>query len=255
MYPLKHQKLLLPDVAYHWRRFVEGSPTAEELSDLLLAGFWRGELILRGDGRAPLSREAALGALRDTVVGAQGIDQVAVDLAFWAKDEEGELGPRERWRPDGGVEVDPRTRVRLPATPQDWSEEVLEAAFAALAEVSLKRLPLTFRFGVDAQQVLKADFARFCDLNGYARPAFWFGPSERKPQPRTTAATVARFHRWFAQQVQGPQLYSREDYCRLAQREFAGLSASQFNEEWGRSAPEAWKKPGRRRGLLTLPQD
>ena len=171
-------------MAHHWRRFVEGSPTAEELFDLLLAGFWRGELILRGgDGRAPLLREAALGALRDTVVGAQGIDQVAVDLAFWAEDEEGELGPRERWQSDGGVEVDLRTRIRLPATPEDWSEEILEAACAALAGVSLMRLPLTFRVAIEAQQVLKADFARFCDLNGYVRPAFWFGPGEGRVVP------------------------------------------------------------------------
>jgi hypothetical protein len=247
MYPLPNDRLTFAAVAHHWRRFVEGSPTAEELSDLLLAGFWRGELILRGgNGAMPLVCEAALGALRDTIVGAQGIDQVAVDLAFWAEDEEGELGPCERWQSDGGVEVDLRTRVRLPATPEDWTGEILEAAFAALAGVSLKRLPFNFRVGVDAQQVLKADFARYCDLNGYFRPAFWFGPGEGRVVPASLNHTILGFQRWFAKQIVGPKLRSKTEYCRLARETFPGLSAKQFHEEWDRSAPDSWKMRGRR---------
>lgn len=246
MYPLKHEQLAFTDVVHHWRRFVEGSPTAEELSDLLLAGFWRGELILRGgDGRAAFLREAALQALRDMVVGAEGIDQVAIDLAFWAEDEASELGPRERWLADGRVEIDLRSRVRLPAALEDWSEEFLDAAFANLAEVGLERLPLAFRAGIHAQQVLKGDFARFCDLNGYARPAFWFGPGEGRVVPASAHHTILRFQRWFAKQILGPKLQGRPGYCRQAQEMFPGLSEKQFDEEWDRSAPESWKKGGR----------
>jgi hypothetical protein len=247
MYPLPNDRLTFAAVAHHWRRFVEGSPTAEELSDLLLAGFWRGELILRGgNGATPLVREAALGALRDTIVGAQGIDQATVDLAFWAEDEAGELGPRERWQADGGVEVDLRTRVRLPA-PEDWSAEILDAAFVHLAEVGLDRLPRTFRAAIERQQVLKADFARFCDLNDYKRPAFWFRPGEGRVVPASSNLTILKFQRWFAKLIVGPKLRSKTEYCRLARETFPGLSAKQFHEEWDRSAPDSWKKQGRRR--------
>ena len=247
MYPLEHKQLPVADVAHHWRRFVEGSPANNELSDQLLSGFWRGELILRrGDGRAPLSREAALGALRDMVVGAKGSDQVAVKLAFWSEDEESELGPRERRLANGGVEVDLRTRIRLPVASEGWSEEILEAAYAILAEVTLARLPIDFQVAIHAQQVLKADFARFCDLNNYTRPGFWFGPGEGRAAPASANHTIRRFQRWFAKQILGPKLHSKPGYCRLAQELFPGLSAKQFDEEWDRSAPDSWKMRGRR---------
>lgn len=254
MYPLKHKQLPFADVVHHWRRFVEGSP-ANDLSDHLLAAFWRGELILRGgDGRAPLSREAALGALRDMVVGAQGIAPTPLALAFWAENEEGELGPQVRQLPNGGLEVDPRTRVRLPAGPHDRSEEVLEAAFATLAGVRLKQLPSEFQVAIDAQQVLKDDFARFCDLRRLKRPEFWFGPTERKAQPTRMNHDIVGFIRWFAREVQGPQRYAKNDYMILAKRSFTTLSDNRFIQEWARIAPKAWQKPGRRKGLLNLPK-
>ena len=173
------------------------------------------------------------------------MDQVAVDLAFWAEDEEGELGPQECWLGNGGVEVDPRTPVRLPAAVEHWSEEILDTAFARLAEVELKRLPRTFRVAIEAQQVLKAGLARFCDLNGYARPAFWFGPGEGRAVPASAHHTILRFQRWFAKQILGPKLHSKSGYRRQAQEMFPGLSEKQFDEEWDRSAPDNWKKGGR----------
>jgi hypothetical protein len=112
LYLIRREQLPLVDVTHHWRRFVEGSPTAEELCDLLVAGFWRGELLLRGgDGRALLACETSLEVLRHRVAGASDLGDLASGLTFWTGDEEAELGPRAHLRPDGTAAVDLRARI------------------------------------------------------------------------------------------------------------------------------------------------
>ena len=248
MYPLKEPQLRLSELARQWQRFIAGSPTTEEVCDRLMAGFWGGELILRGaEDQAPLARAAVLELLESTVnrpaEQAAGIEAaVGTRIAFWRDDEQAELGPVVKYLPDGGAEVDVNHRLQLPAQGAAAAEDLLEPIFAHLAKIPLRDLPANLQIGLHNLLVAKSDFALFCDLNTYARPPFWFGPSERKPGAKRRLGDLTGFIAWFADQVSGPQRYSKDDYFEVAKRQFPSLSLESFRQEWRRSALAAWQK-------------
>src|SRR5262249_47724076 len=73
-----------------------------------------------------------------------------------------------------------RKRIYLPHDPTKWTPEVISKAVAVLAECQIGDYGESFALSLLNVSVSKEDFAAFCDVNSYERPAFWFSTRTEK---------------------------------------------------------------------------
>ena len=232
MWPLKDKTLPLQELAELWAGSLPGHPVAKVVDDLLSA-FWRSDLIAEtvpaGDARAVL-----LG------IAARQADHPG--LLFIAP---GEAAPPEIIDLcDGGALVDVRTRIHWPAPADADEADARRKAYETMAEVGLDAYSPTVAPLLSAIAISRAAFGAYCEVNGYALPAFWFA---KRAAPGTSGAAV-RCQRWLRAQVaKGDKPGSKAVLRKQAMKEIPDLKERAFDRAWQEVVPPDWKAGGRPR--------
>lgn len=236
MYPLTDRTLRLPALAGHWARDLPQRPAPDQVLDLLLRAFWRGDLDARlpdAEGPDPDARRRLLEAC------ARFPDHPG--LLFVGAP--GEAPPAVVRLPDGSAEVDMRVRVAWPAAPEARTAEAFRAACHALAGAPFGGFSGLARPALACLAVHQDAFAAFRHGRGYRLPAFWFA----REAAASSAGAATRFRRWLRAEVaagHGKRL-PKGGYLAEAQARFPGLSQRSFAEAWEEVVPAGWRRRGR----------
>ena len=174
MYPLSNTILSLSGIAHHWVRDLPQKPSEAEVLDYLVQSLWRGDYeTFASAGTGIISRRQALRA----------VAQSAPHPGFTICPTAESVPPSKTPADAGGVTVDLTVYVVLPNDERDWSADVVEAAYEALAACSLHAFAKSFVIGMWGQSLTRDQFEAFCDLRGHRRPGFWFGEPTRASAP------------------------------------------------------------------------
>jgi hypothetical protein len=166
-------------------------------------------------------------------------------LAF--VEHEDEIPPFATMLPDGRVEFNSRTRIKLSADPTMWTDAEVDAACDTLTSFSYldyseSVLPLLMWSRIHRDQ-----FAVLCDTYGWPRPSFWFPAAHRSSRSATKSADVVKCRRWLRDQARLVIRPRKNDLLTEAKHRFPSLSQRTLHQLWCELAPEAWHKAGRPR--------
>jgi hypothetical protein len=171
MYPLPDTTLTLPELAKHWVRYLPRKTPKAEVLDYLVQSLWRGDFeTFASAAGGIISRRQALRAVALS----------APHLGFTLCPTAESIPPATTPTDDGGVIVDTTIYIVLPDDERDWSADIVEEAYTALAACSLNAFAQNFVIGMWGQSLTRDQFGAFCDLRDHRRPGFWFG-DELKP--------------------------------------------------------------------------
>jgi len=163
MYPLVETFLSVYQIAVHWRRDLPQHPPLSEVIETLVAAIWGGDL------RATLG--AGERSLRDELLGWLLKSSPHPGILI---DDTDVLTPAVSPTAEGGVLVDVRNRINLPCDSTAWTADVIGRAYGVLAKCKFDDYNDTFKTLITFLKIVQSDFAAFCDVRGYERPAFWF---------------------------------------------------------------------------------
>jgi hypothetical protein len=177
------QPLSFPEVADYWSREMKPPASRDELFELLVKAWWRGDLV-------------ASGAQRVDVV--KAIHKFPPSwVTFEANQEIKEL-------PDGIVEV--RRFVPLPKSkPDSWMDDDCTVAFQVIAEIwdsSDFKLLVPVVWGLKLRE---AEYTRWVESCGYHRGTFWASAEEREnstPANRISRASLTALAREYYESLQ-----------------------------------------------------
>jgi hypothetical protein len=155
-----NQQLSFLKIADYWSREMKPPANSDELFDLLVKAWWRGELVASGAERVDVLK---------------AIQKCPPSCIAFESDQ----GIKEL--PDGSVEV--RWVVPLPETnPDSWKDSDCAKAFQSIAQIWD-----TFTFELVAPvicglELTEAEFTRWARSHRYMRGAFWAsGPGDDGP--------------------------------------------------------------------------
>ena len=126
MLPIRKNVLPLAQIAELWSREIAGVRTAADIHAELLRAFWLGQLPARFEGSAKeIGRADMLRVLN-----------LRREHPGFLLVEPSDAGPSKMTKhSDGSVSVDLRRFIRLPVDPAQWTDDLVNAACEALAEV------------------------------------------------------------------------------------------------------------------------
>ena len=232
MPPLRDDILTLRYIAELWSRELSGIRTADEIEAELLAGFWRGEFAVRHKTgtKRQIYRSAML----------RGVNLKREHPGFSFVDSADLIPSQLVEHADGGATVDLRQYIVLPSDPNQWTDDLREAGYEALAETALEDydpliLPVMATFSIT-----KEVFANFCDESGRERPRFWFVKGRND---KWTARSERNVEKWFKGITRGAKRKPKSVYRAEAAKLF-NVPGKAFDRIWKRLAPEAWERSG-----------
>jgi hypothetical protein len=229
--PIRKDVLNFGELAELWSRELDGIRSTSEIEDELLASFWRGEIEARYEGAA------------------RNVDRTAMlRILNLNREHPGFRLVEDRLRPtfvreaDGGITLNvPPPQIVLPCDPKLWTKDLLGAAFAALADLTLGDFGPAVMPLLAALAVTKDGFARFCHEQGCSRPRFWF-------QQESASERKARYQReltkWLRQLARERKTKSKSAYFEDAKDLLPGLSRKVFDSCWAKIMPASWKQSG-----------
>jgi hypothetical protein len=205
---------------------------------LLLQCMWRGEIELELDPSVTESTRRV---------------HLKIVHAFTPKNDErlafveheDEIPPLATMLPDGRVEFNSRTRIKLSADPAMWTDAEVDAACDTLTSFSYldyseSVLPLLMWSRIHRDQ-----FAVLCDTNDWPRPSFWFATARPSSSVITKVTDRTQCRSWLRVQARRSARPRKAELLAEALRRFPSLSQRTFQQLWRELAPEAWRKAGR----------
>jgi hypothetical protein len=176
MFPISKETLSFREISDFWSREVSPPASRNELLNLLISAWWRGEIV--GDALPRLQ------FLRRLFISMSKFKEPCI--VFISGDEVGPAQVHEF--PDGCVEVDIRPRACVSSNTDDWDEATCDPAFRSFEEIEWdKRCPelfLTFRLF----NLSRAEFMNWVvDRGFYSKPTFWGGDVAGTPPPPVPA--------------------------------------------------------------------
>jgi hypothetical protein len=188
MFPIPADRdLLIRQIADYWSRHLDGRASPEELCQVMLQGFWRGELRPTAITRLDYLRTMYEAEPTDHFVLCPiDDDGYPMTMASQAVDED---------------HIPPLTISVPNDSPESWTEEVCESTFRWLAHLWDKNnFPAGFRADtavLSGVLVTAEQFFAFVDRCKIDRPTFWTPPpivstpsDRRRPVNEATARTL-----------------------------------------------------------------
>jgi hypothetical protein len=241
MYPLSAEELAVGELVQHWHRSIPEHPPTKELYSVLLQAYWKGELKIHPPSTSKtIERVRVLRVLHSYVCKySQSQD---LEIAFYEREDE--LPPETVELPDGSVEWDSRTRIRLPHDRKHWLPDMEARAFEQLEKLEYEQYPLRALTVFRAASVDRDVFGRLCDLRGWPRPSFWFCGQRSAETRRSLASARSRARKWLRDQTRSAKRKSKEDYWAEAHESVPGLSRRSFENVWSEVVPPSWRHAG-----------
>jgi hypothetical protein len=230
MFPISDATLPLPKIADYWSREIRPHASSRELLIQLESAWWRGEIV------------AAAGASRLALI--RHLYESSGDFVFVVPNEP---DPRQTERPDGEVEVDLRSLVRVPSTePASWNDGDCALAYRDLAAATspLSDLP-EFAATFAGICLSHPEFIRWLERRRFNRPKFWVPIESRDDPPQRGASSNLPRRR------RGPSPVKRESVVRamlneieqgtLKTADLSEMLEKQLKEKYGVSRDTARK--------------
>ena len=175
MFPIGETTLSFEEISNYWSREITPPASSNELLDLLVSAWWRGEI--RGN-----SRFTRLERLKRMFERMQDIDRAAI--VFLVGQDTNQSSTQEL--PHGSLRVDIRPLLRVPSRDVSvWDEDSCKDALDALARLSLcKRYP-EYIPGFVSLKLNYDEFSGWLKALDYPRPKFWrpsAAPHLKKPK-------------------------------------------------------------------------
>jgi hypothetical protein len=142
---------------------------------------------------------------------------------------------------DGSATVDLQCYIILPSNCNDWTDEIIRAAYDEFAKLSRDDFHDLTKPVVHGLYITKEALAAYCDEIGCNPPGFWFSAERGK---KWTARRQRQAEAWLKAIASGPKRKPKSAYFTDAVKEFQGLPRKAFNRIWDRVVPLSWKRSG-----------
>jgi hypothetical protein len=162
MFPIAKDRLSFREISNYWSREINPPASSKELSHILEAAWWLGEL--RGD-----SVHSPLQLLKKMFTSMRDRDDLGIVFVLGNS-----AGPFPIELPDGSVTVDLRHEIRVPSSNiESWDEISCSGAFQALAGTcSLDSYP-DFAPVFNGIPLSYREFTAWLAKRGFDKPTFW----------------------------------------------------------------------------------
>jgi len=244
MSKIPHSALPLAKVAKLWANDPLQPREEAELYTVLVRDFGRGELIIvtakdrkRAEPRTVLE---ALSQTRDH----PGLSFVERGDPGYARRESPVFDSTKpsAFHTSVSVEIRLVLQVLLPLDPEQWTNEIVVAAWALIATADRFLFDESARAVFDDLFVTKDALGDYCDLREYARPQFWFAAPTRLEGIKHTERRVGD---WLRELCRARKQKSKAGYFDEALKSFPDLSRKSFDRVWRKVVPDSWKRVGR----------